>query len=525
MQAPREWIEKFRGKFDAGWDVYRKAAFARQKKLGMVPRDAKLAPMPEGTRTWNSLSPDERRVAARYMEAYAAMLAYCDAQVGRLLATLESTGELDNTLVVFIQGDNGASGEGGAAGEFNYSAKMNGGAKPVITADLAEHLDRIGGPDSQPIGPVGWAAALNTPFPYYKVVASRLGGVRNGVVISWPERLKARGVRSQFVHVTDVMPTVLEATGVKAPDALGGVAQTPFDGISFAYSFTQPDAPARHRTQYFEMFGNAAIYHDGWLLAERVRTVPSYQAAFPDPASPWQLYDLNRDWTQTTDLAQRNPGKVAELEAIWKSEATRNHVLPLLYSNLASMLPGTRPEPLATEGRHVLYPVSQRLAEGAFPAITNRSWSMTAEVEVSPGGGEGMIVSQGGVFTGWGLGLFRGRPGFIYRVGHRDSDLVRIDGSLPLTAGQHTVGVAFTIDGPGFGKGGALVMSVDGQPVATGRLEGTAMFKFSAEDAVIGRDSGIPLVADYDLPFAFTGTIDRIVFDLGKVEPPTAPGH
>ena len=521
LQAPAEWIARFKGKFDGGWDAYREAAFARQKKLGLIPRDARLAPMPEGTRPWSALSADERKVAARYMEVYAAMLAYCDAQFGRVLDALQRSGELENTMIVFIQGDNGASGEGGSIGGVNYATRVSASAQGGETAHALAHLNEIGGPRSLPIGPVGWASALNTPFPYYKLTASRLGGVRNGMVVSWPARLRQAGLRSQFIDVTDVMPTILEATGVAPPESLAGVAQQPFDGVSFAYSFAQPKAPSRRRTRYFEVFGHAAIYHDGWLLAERVKVDPRVDAAMADPRSPWQLFDLTKDWTQTTDLAAANPAKVAELTALWEAEARRNNVLPMQFSNMAAMLPGVRPEPLSEPGRHVFHPSSERLPEGVFPAINNRSWSIEAELEVPAGeaAAQGMLVTQGGRYSGWGLAVLDGRPTFLYRGNDRAEDLVRIAAPERLAPGRHKVTIAFTVDGPGFGKGGSLALSVDGQPAATGRLTRTVPFKFSPEDATIGRDAGTPLTDDYRLPFAFTGRLESVTFDLGPVQP------
>ncbi len=519
LQAPAEWIARFKGKFDAGWDAYRAEVLARQKQRGLVPPDTRLAPMPEGTRPWAELSADERRIAARYMEVYAAMTAYHDAQFGRMLDALRRTGQLDNTVVLYIEGDNGASGEGGAIGGINYATRVSASAQGGEAARALAHFDEIGGPASLPIGTVGWASALNTPFPYYKLMASRLGGVRNGLIVSWPARLKQQGVRSQFVDVTDLTPTILELTGVAPPMRLNGAAQRRFDGVSFAYSFAQSTAPSRHRTQYFEVFGNAAIYHDGWLLAEAVKVDPRVDSAMPDPDKPWQLYDLAHDWSQTTDLAAAHPDKVAELKALWTAEATRNHVLPLQYSNFQSMLPGTRPEPASETGLHVLYPSSERWPEGVFPAINNRSWSIEASVDVPAGGAQGMLVTQGGRFSGWGLALLGGKPSFLYRTNDSDETLTRLTANQPLTSGPHNVRVGFTVDGPGFGKGGALALSVDGTEVAAGRLARTVPFKFSPEDATIGRDAGTSLTGDYSLPFSFTGTIDHVTFDLGPVQP------
>lgn len=524
LQAPAEWLARFKGRFDAGWDAYRDAAFARQKRLGLIPRNARLAPLPEGIRPWKELSLDERRIAARYMEAYAAMLAYSDAQVGRVFDELKRSGRLDNTLVVFIEGDNGASGEGGELGTFNYMSRvsMSANAAEEKAWSLA-HLDRIGGPASNSVGPIGWAAAMNTPFPYYKTIASRLGGVTNGMVVSWPARLKERGLRTQFTHVTDVLPTVLEAAGIAAPESLGGVAQQGFDGVSFAYSFTQPAAPARHRTQYFEIFGNTAIYHDGWLLAERVRTDPRLGAAQPDPAQPWQLYDLGNDPSQTEDVAAAHPDKVAELRALWQAEAGRNHVFPVSTSNRAAMLPGARPEPLSEPGRYAFHPSPDRYPEGVFPGLGNRSWTIAADLDVPAGGAEGVLAAQGGRMSGWAFAVLKGVPTFFYRTSDRDDALFRLAAPQALAPGRHAVSVAFTIDGAGFGRGGRFVLGIDGREAAQGRVERTVPFHFAPEDATIGRDGGSSISDDYAVPFAFTGALREVTVELGPVQPLTSP--
>jgi arylsulfatase len=520
LQAPAEWIARFKGRFDSGWDAYRDEVFARQKRMGIIPKDARLAPLPEGIRHWNQLSADERRVAARFMETYAAMLAYCDAQIGRIVEELKRSGQYDNTLVIFLQGDNGASGEGGELGSFDYAGRM--GAENSSQEEVAHalaNLDKIGGPESYVVGPVGWASAMNTPFPYYKLIASRLGGISNGMVVSWPAHLKERGLRTQFTHVTDVAPTILEAAGIEAPDTLGGVAQQPFDGVSFAYSFTQPRAPSRHHVQYFEVFGNAAIYRDGWMLAEPVRTDPRFAAAMPDTQGPWQLYDLNTDFSQTRDVAASHPDKVAELQALWQSEASRNHVLPMKPSNFASMLPGVRPEPVSEPGRHVFYPSANRYPEGVFPVINNRNWTIEADIGVPLGGAEGVLVTQGGRPSGWALAMLHGVPQFLFRATDRDSTLLRLTGRGALGAGKHRVTVTFTSDGPGIGRGGNFALQVDGEDAASGRVERTPPFKFAQEDATVGHDTGTSVTPDYRPPFAFTGTLNSVTFDLGPVQP------
>lgn len=511
LQAPAEWIARFKGRFDGGWDAYRSEAFKRQKQLGIIAKTAALAPLPEGIRPWSQLSPDERKVAARFMEVYAAQLAYCDMQIGRIVAELKRSGQFDNTLVIFIEGDNGASGEGGELGAFNYTTRMGAGGnkRQEVAYDLA-HLDKIGGPESYGVGPAGWAAAMNTPFPYYKVMASRLGGIRNGMVVSWPARLRQPGLRHQFTHITDIAPTILDAVGIAPPQSVNGVAQMPFDGTSFAGSFTRPNAPTRHRVQYFEVFSNAAIYQDGWLYAKRVRYDAGHDAAMPDPAAPWQLYDLTRDPTQTRDLAAENPDKVATMEALWQSEGARNHVLPLITSNLHAMLPGVRPEPLSDPGSYTFYPSADRYPDGVFPAITNRGWTISAEVEVPEGGAEGVLATQGGLASGWAFVALKGVPTFYYRFNHLDAVLTRLAGTEPLGAGHHRLAVRFTPDGPGFGRGGLLSLQIDGKAAVQARLEHTVPFKFASEDATIGRDSGTPVSKDYPVPYPFTGRLDGV---------------
>jgi arylsulfatase len=519
LQAPAEWIAKFKGRFDAGWDAYRTESFERQKRLGILPKSAVLAPLPDGVRPWAQLSPDERKVAARFMEVYAAQLAYCDMQIGRIVAELKQSGQLDNTLVIFIQGDNGASGEGGELGAFNYTTRVGTGLGKAaeVAYDLA-HLDKIGGPESYGVGPAGWAAAMNTPFPYYKVMASRLGGIRNGMVISWPARLKQAGLRHQFAHITDIAPTILDAVGIKAPETRDGVAQIPFDGASFADSFFHPKAPSHHHAQYFEVFGNAAIYQDGWLYAERVRYNSMHDAAMPDPTAPWQLYDLAHDPAQTRDVAAENPDKVAALGALWQSEGIRNHVLPLITNNFPAMLPGVRPEPLAAAGSYTFHPSTDRYPDGVFPSINNRGWSISAEVEVPANGAEGVLATQGGLASGWAFVAQKGIPTFYYRFNHLESALTRIAAPAPLSSGHHHISVQFIPDGPGFARGGMLAMGVDGVPVSRARIEHTVPFKFATEDATIGHDSGTPVSTDYAVPYAFTGRLDGVTITVGPVQ-------
>ena len=523
IQAPPAWIARFKGKFDRGWDVLRDETFARQKRMGIIPADAKLTPLPANVKPWASLSADEKRVSARYMEVYAAMLAYCDSQIGRIIDTLKATGQFDNTLVMFIEGDNGASPEGGAIGTYDYASELGAGGSPgAELAHALAHIDDIGGPRSFAVGPMGWAVAMDTPFPYYKLVASHLGGTTNGMVVSWPSRIKARGVRSQFTDVIDVLPTLLEATGVPAPATLKGATQQPFDGTSFAYSFEHPEAAERHTTQYFEIFGNAAIYQDGWLASEPVLQTGRAAGMAPDAQASWELYDLHQDFSQTTDIAAAHPDKLAQLRATFQIEAVRNHVLPLVTSNLAALLPQSRPEMTAAPGRYVFVPSAFRYPEGTFPAIANRSWSIEANLDVLSAGDSGVLATQGGRFSGWALVVLKGVPTFLYRASDDDNALVSLAAPAPLSVGHHDLALEFAVDGPGLARGGGYVMRIDGTPVARLHVASTVPFKFAPEDAAVGHDTGTPLIDDYQPPFPFQGKLHSVAITLGPVQLPPA---
>jgi arylsulfatase len=519
LQAPKAEIEKFRGRFDGGWDAYRAEAFRRQKKMGLIPADAKLAPLPPGVPAWSSLSADQRKVYARYMEVYAAQLSYCDAQVGRILDALRESGRLDDTLVIYIQGDNGASAEGGANGAVSYGARAP--AEADFRYALA-HLDEIGGPTTSSVAPVGWAAAIDTPFPYYKGVGSRLGGVRTGMVAAWPGRLGAHGVRSQFVDVVDIAPTLYALAGVTAPAELNGVAQQPLDGVSFADVLADPKAASKHRVQYFEVLGNSAIYEDGWMAATRMK--PGQDAGGVEALrdDPWQLYDLNTDYSQTTDVAAAHPDRLAHLRALFDSEARRNHVLPIQTSGYAGMLPGLRPHPANAPGRYVFHPDGWRYGEGVFPSILNRSWTAEADLVAPAGGGDGALVTQGGRFAGWGLVVRRGRPTFVYRTDLLDA--VRLEAPRALAAGPHRVRIAFEVDGAGLGRGGVFTLGVDGDVVGSARIGRTLAFKFPPEPAAIGEDVGTPLLEGYATPYRYDGVLKSVALDLGETQLPGPAG-
>jgi arylsulfatase len=399
---------------------------------------------------------------------------------------------------------------------------MNAGMTPAEQlAHSLSKLEEIGGPASYSVGPVGWAIAMDTPFPYFKTVASRLGGVTNGMVVSWPARIRERGVRGQFVDITDVMPTVLEAAGLTPPAVFNDVPQTPLHGVSFGYSFAHQDAPSRHTAQYFEIFGHAAMYQDRWFAASRVIDGPFAGYAIAAIEAPWQLYDLRTDPTQTEDVAARFPEQLAALRENFQAVAERNNVLPLSNNNLQALLPQSRPDNLAAAGRYIFYPSPFRYTDETFPSILNRSWSIDADFEMPPGGAAGVIVKQGGRFGGWGLVVLGGVPHFIYRADDRDVSLLRLAASAPLSSGRHHVVVAFTADKPGLGCGGTFRMEIDGQHTAMAHLARSVPFAFTPEGAVVGNDTGTALIDDYQVPFPYNAALHAVTFDLGPAELPS----
>ena len=512
--APKEWIAKFKGKFDQGWDNFRNEVFARQKKLGVVPADAQLTKRSKGIPAWDSLSADQKRLYAHMMEVYAAALSYMDHQIDRVLDAIEETGELDNTLVIYIQGDNGSSPEGGMNGLLNEMAFFNG-----LTEDFNETLakmDTLGSEYTFNHFPVGWAHATDTPFQWTKQVASHFGGTRNGLVISWPKGIKAKdGVRSQFHHVIDIFPTILQVTGVDAPAMLNGVTQKPIEGVSMAYSFDDPEIPSQHRTQYFEMLGNRAIYNDGWVACTTPPDAPwSAKAITTDVLDyKWELYNIAEDFTQSNDLADQEPGKLRYLQDLFWAEAARYNVLPLDNSRVERLDVTNRPS--LTQGRTTFtyYPGMIRIPEGTAVDIKNRSYRITAEVEIPKAGAEGLLMTQGGRFGGLGLYMLDSRPVFHYNT----AGIARftVAAKDKLKPGKHSIVVDFKYDGDGFGKGGTATMLVDGKKVAEGRIESTLAFRISLDETLdIGEDTGTPVSEDYKVPFKFNGKLSKVVVEL-----------
>jgi arylsulfatase A-like enzyme len=514
--APKEWIAKFKGQFDMGWDKMREITLSKQKELGVVPQDTKLTERSPGIQAWDSLNDDQKRVYARMMEVYAAALSYCDSQMGRIIDAIAEQGELDNTLVIYIQGDNGASAEGGPQGLLNEMAFFN--ATPEDFNEVLRRMDELGGPTTFNHYPIGWAHAMDTPFQWTKQIASHFGGTRNGLVMSWPARIKDKGgIRTQFHHVIDIAPTILEAVGVPMPAVLNGVPQRPIEGVSMMYSFDNAKAPSTRRTQYFEMFANRAIYSDGWVAATTPPLAPWAVGKTIDVDDyKWELYDIRKDFSQSENLASREPKKLRELQEQFWIEAAKYNVLPLDNSKIERMNVDNRPS--LTRGRAVFsyYPGMTRIPEGSAPSILNKSFKIGADVEIPAAGAEGVLATQGGRFNGWGLYLLQGKPVFHYNtVGVHRYTIAAPDQLAP---GPHTIVLDFAYEG-GLGKSGTATLTVDGKQVAQGRIERTIPFRISADETLdIGEDTGTPVSEDYQVPFKFTGTLRKVAIQLTDVK-------
>jgi arylsulfatase A-like enzyme len=512
--VPKEWIAKYKGQFDQGWDKVREETLARQIKLGVVPAGTKLAPKPEAIKDWEALSADEKKLFAREMEVFAGFGEYADTEIGRLIHAIEATGQLDNTLVFYIVGDNGASAEGGMVGLFNEMSYFNGVNETV--QDVLKHYDELGGPSTYPHYAAGWAVAGDSPFEWTKQVASSYGGTRNGMVIHWPKGIAAKGeVRSQWHHVIDIAPTMLEAAGLPEPKSVNGTPQTPIEGVSMVYTFADAKATSRHTTQYFEIFGNRAIYQDGWLAGTVHRAAWEFKPRRPLEDDVWELYDARTDFSLANDLAAKNPQKLKEMQNLFMTEAVKYSVLPLddrTLERLNAALVG-RPDLMAGRTSLTVYQGMTGMSENAFINVKNRSHTITADVEVPQGGANGVILAQAGRFGGWSLYLKDGKP--IYTYNWLGLKQYTIAGGEALPTGKATIRYEFVYDGGGVGKGGTGTLYVDGKSVATGRIDQTQCCAFSADEgADVGADEGTPVTEDYQVPFKFTGKIDKVTIDL-----------
>jgi arylsulfatase len=524
--ATKDWIAKFKGKFDQGWDKQREETLANQKRLGIVPADTVLTARPKDIPAWDSLNADQKKVYARMMEVYAAAVAQSDYEIGRVIDSLEESGQLDNTLIIYIEGDNGASGEGTLEGTTN---ELGGNLEPESLAFKVSMMDALGSDRTYNHYPVGWAHAMDTPFQWTKQVASHFGGTRNGMAISWPKRIAARGeIRSQFHHVIDIVPTILEEIGVQAPLVLNGVTQMPFEGVSMAYTFNDARAATRHTTQYFEIVGNRGVYDDGWIASTTPLRPPwMVTGVEPDPDDfPWELYNVTKDFSQSKDLAKENPKKLSDLQERFLIEAAKHNVLPLDSSFADRANPALRPGFNTGRTDFVYYPGMIRIPEANAPDIKNKSFKISADVEIPQGGADGILVTQGGRFGGWGLLVLDGNPMFAYAYSNQDGDKypnqkkskTRISGSEKLTPGKHTISFDFTYDGGGIGKGGRGTLAVDGSKVAESRFEKTIPFRFSLDESFdVGQDTGSPVIDEYDakMPFKFSGTLKKVEVKLG----------
>ncbi len=517
--VPKDWIAKYTGKFDGGWDQFREETLARQIKLGVVPEGTKLAPKPEAIKDWVSLTADEKKLFARQMEIYAGFGEYADTEIGRLIQALEQTGQMDNTLIFYILGDNGTSAEGGMVGVYNEMTYFNGVHETV--EDILKHYDDLGGPLSYPHMAAGWAVAGDAPFTWTKQVASSFGGTRNPMVVHWPKGIKAKGeLREQFHHVIDIAPTVLEAAGLPEPKMVNGTKQAPIEGVSMLYSFSNTKAKSRHTVQYFEIMANRAIYADGWLAGTVHRAPWEFKPRQPLTDDKWELYDTRHDFSLINNLAAKNPAKLKELQNLFMKEAVKHHVLPIDDRVIERMNAATAGRPDLMGGRTSLtvYEGMTGMSENVFINTKNRSHQITAEVDIPDGGANGVILAQAGRFGGWSLYLKDSKP--VYTYNFLGLQRFNVAAEQPLAAGKATIRFEFASDGPGMGKGGTGTITVNGQKAAEGRIEHTQCCIFSADEgADVGTDDGTPVTEDYkDDDNKFTGKIHSVTIDLKEMK-------
>jgi arylsulfatase A-like enzyme len=523
----KEWIDKIGAMklFDQGWEKLRETIFANQKRLGVIPPNTQLTPWPDSLPKWDSLSEIQKKIVTRQVDVFAAYTAYNDHEIGRVIQAIEDMGKLDNTLIIYINGDNGTSSEGTMMGTPNWMAAANG----VLELPEVEYLrfyESWGSDATYPHMAVPWAWAFDTPFKWTKQVASHFGGTRQGMAISWPGHIDdAGGIRTQFHHVIDIVPTILEAVGIREPDMVDGIEQKPMDGVSMAYTFRKANAnaPSKRQTQYFEMFANRGIYKDGWYAATTPPAPPwllGTKALPPVEDYKWELYNLAEDFSQANDLAAKMPDKLKEMQAAFMAEAGKHQVFPLDNSILPRLL---TPRPSGTAGRTTFTyrGVNQGIPVGNAPALLNRDYTISAEISVPHEGAQGMIATMGGRFGGYGLFLQNGKPVFVYNL--LNLKRYRFEGGVgsedwlgrSLSPGKHTIVFDFKYDGPGLGKSGTGMLTVDGRVLSQQKMEHTIPFLMSLDETLdIGLDTRTPVDESYTLPFAFTGTIDKVTYNV-----------
>jgi len=517
-QAPNDWIDKYKGQFDDGWDALRERILARQKELGVVPPETELTPRHEEIPAWQDVPEDLRPVLARQMEVYAAFLEHTDHHVGRLIDALEELEVLEDTLVYYVIGDNGASAEGTTRGTFNEMFILNGAAELETTEFMASRIDDFGGPDAYNHYAVGWSHAMDTPYQWTKQVASHWGGTRNGMIVHWPSGIEGKGeVRAQFHHVIDVAPTVLDAAGLPEPSFVHGIQQRPIEGVSMRYCFDDARAAERRETQYFEMFCNRGIYHKGWTAVTRHSTPWVMGELSPLEDDTWELYDTSKDWSQAHDLAAEMPEKLEQLKRLFLIEAVKYNVLPLDDRRVERMNSDLAGRPVLIQGSSQLFFSGMgRLSENSVINVKNKSYSVTADVAVPAGGASGVLIAQGGAFGGWSLYLHEGRPKYCYSL--FGMQRFYAEGNAPVPAGNHQVRMEFAYDGGGLGKGGMATLYVDGDKVGEGRVEHTQPMVFSADEtADVGYEGGTAVSDDYTPEASrFGGDIKWVQIDIGE---------
>jgi arylsulfatase len=527
-QPTKEWIDRISKLrlFDQGWEKLREQIFANQKRLGVVPANTQLTPWPDSLPKWDSLSAVKKKIVTRQADVFAAYVAYNDHEIGRVIQAVEDMGKLDNTLIIYITGDNGTSSEGSMMGTPNWMTVANG-VLELPEAEYLRYYETWGSDQTYPHMAVPWAWAFDTPFKWVKQVASHFGGTRQGMVMSWPGHINdVGGIRTQFHHVIDIVPTILEAAGLRVPDTVDGIAQKPVDGVSMMYTFDKANAnaPSKRETQYFEMFANRGIYHEGWYAATTPPEPPWLVGTKPLPPVEqykWELYNIADDFSQANDLAAKMPDKLKEMQALFLTEAAKHQVLPLDNSVLPRLL---TPRPSGTAGRTTFTYVGENVGipVGNAPSILNRDYTITAEINVPKAGAEGMIATMGGRFGGYGLYLLKGKPVFVYNL--LNLKRYRWEGGVgerdwlgsSLSPGKHTIAFDFKYDGPGLGKGGTGVLTVDGRVVSRQKAEHTIPFLMALDESLdIGIDTRTPVDEGYKLPFRFAGTIDKLTYKIG----------